>query len=159
MNEPDYLLIVANRYLALRGSLTASSLDIAQILAWEAEGIPLSAALAGIEEAFVAIAPDKPRTISACYAYVQRARRSLANPSPVLTDNDESLNDAGDEENKLEKLWQESNEEDKNRMLRQARAILCEDCKRMSPRAAQDTILLLAMKLLFLQHQANNYQL
>ena len=85
VEKPDYLLTVANRYLALKGTAMVTSLDIVQILDWETRGIPLGAALVGIERAFCAMAPGKPHSLRTCLHYVSKAIPEFA-PSAGNTD-------------------------------------------------------------------------
>ena len=145
-------MIVANRYLALRGAAVASSLDIALILDWELEGIPLTAALTGIENAFENMAPDKPRSLRACLPYVLIAAREMATTATgdatQISSNDEA---AFDIEKKLERrieIWQAADDEERARAITQARALLASDLGRMTAEAAELTIKNLAMRIL-----------
>jgi hypothetical protein len=148
VEKPDYLLTVANRYLALKGTAMVTSLDIAQILDWENGGIPLGAALAGIERAFNALAPDKPRSLGTCMPYIAKAIPEFA---PVASSTDFLSTFVYDPEAEIkqrEELWESSSEEAKSRVLTMAKAILEHDIAGMEKAVAEETVLNLAKRIL-----------
>jgi len=140
------LLTVANRYLALKGEAMVTSLDIAQILDWESGGIPLGAALAGIERAFSALAPGKPHSLSTCIPYVSKAI-----PEFAATNNTGIPPPAFDPEAEIkhrEETWAASSDDAHDRALAMARAILMHDLTKMEKTVAQETLLNLAKRIL-----------
>jgi len=148
VERPDYLLTVANRYLALKGAAMVTSLDIAQILDWESGGIPLGAALAGIERAFTSLAPGKPRSLGTCLPYVAKAIPEFA---PVAGNSNSSQAPAYDPEAEIkhrEEMWDKSAEDARNRALTMAKAILQHDIAGMEKSVAEETVLNLAKRIL-----------
>jgi hypothetical protein len=148
VENPDYLLTVANCYLALKGAAMVTSLDIAQILDWETGGIPLGAALSGIERAFRALAPGKPRSLRTCFPYVSKAICEFA-PAADSTNSAPPL--AYDPETEIkhrEEIWEQSTDEAKNRALAMAKAVLRDDIAAMETSVAEETVLNIAKRIL-----------
>jgi hypothetical protein len=148
VEKPDYILTVANRYLALKGTAMVTSLDIAQILDWENEGIPLGAALTGIERAFNALAPGKPRSLRTCLPYVAKAIPEFAPACGSADFVSTSVYDPMTEIKQRDELWERSSEEAKSRALTMAKAILEHDIARMDKAVVEETVLNLAKRIL-----------
>jgi hypothetical protein len=148
VEKPDYLLTVANRYLALKGTAMVTSLDIAQILDWETRGIPLGAALAGIERAFGSLAPGRPHGLSTCLPYVSKAIPEFAPSVSSPEISHPPVYDPEAEIKQREEMWEGSTEEAKNRALMMARAILQHDITRMERLVIAETVLNLAKRIL-----------
>lgn len=148
VEKPDYLLTVANRYLALKGAAMVTSLDIAQILDWETRGVPLGAALTGIERAFSALAPGKPHSLRTCLPYISKAIPEFA-PSTGSTDSiPPAAYDPEEEIKHREELWEQSTEDAKNRVLAMAKAVLRDDIAGMEKTVAEETVLNIAKRIL-----------
>jgi hypothetical protein len=148
VEKPDYLLTVANRFLALKGAAMVTSLDIAQILDWETEGIPLGAALAGIERAFRALAPGKPHSLRTCLPYVAKAIPDFA---PITGNSDTAPAAAYDPEAEIthrDDVWEQSTEDAKNHALAMAKAVLRDDIAGMEKAVAEETVLNIAKRIL-----------
>ena len=148
VDKPDYLLAVANRYLALKGTAMVTSLDIAQILDWETEGIPLGAALAGIERAFRALAPGKPHSLRTCLPYIAKAIPEFAPEAGNTESTPPAVYDPEAEIALRDDVWEQSTEDAKNRALAMAKAILRDDIAGMETVVAEETMLNIAKRIL-----------